>query len=117
MNISSCSGVFICHGGGTYSPSKVMLDIYSRTMSIENRDKVDVISVRPFGVKTPMMDMKKGVYMITPQDCVVSSLADLGVADVTWTGFKHKVQASFFEQFTEEQTLEIFDKLFTFKKS
>lgn len=70
-------------------------------MSIENRDKIDVLSVRPFGVKTPMMEMKKGKFMITPKDCVISSLADLGVADTTWTGFLHKVQASFFNNFTE----------------
>lgn len=48
-----------------------------------------------------MMEMKKGKFMITPKDCVISSLADLGVADTTWTGFLHKVQASFFNNFTE----------------
>lgn len=74
----------------------MMLDIYSRTMSIENRDKIDVLSVRPFGVQTPMMSMKKGKFMITPKDCVVSSLGDLGEVDATWTGFMHKIQGAYF---------------------
>lgn len=69
-------------------------------MSIENRDKIDILSVRPFGVRTPMMGMKKGPFMITPQDCVISSLADLGHFDTTWTGFRHKMQAAFFSRFS-----------------
>lgn len=97
LNITSCGGVFICHGIGTYPFSKVMLDIYTQTIAHENRDKIDVLSVRPFGVKTPMMGMKKGKQMITPKDCAISSLADLGKSDATWTGFKHKLQGSFFE--------------------
>lgn len=67
LNLSSCTGVFISQGNGTYTASKMMQDIYSRTLSIENRDKIDIISVRPFGVRTPMMGMKKGKFMISPK--------------------------------------------------
>lgn len=91
INLSSCGGVFICQGTASYSPSKVMMDIYSRTLSIENRDKIDIISVRPFGVSTPMLSMKKSKYIITPKDCAFSSLADVGSADESWSGFLHKV--------------------------
>lgn len=57
--------------------------------------------------------MKKGKFMITPQDCVISSLADLGHFDTTWTGFMHKVQATYFQRMSEEKRLEIYDKLFS----
>jgi len=95
LNLSSCNGVFIIHGNGTYSPSKMMQDIYSRTLAIENRDKIDILSVRPFGVRTPMLKMMKGKFIITPKDCVISTLADLGKYDTTWTGFKHKMQGAY----------------------
>jgi 17beta-estradiol 17-dehydrogenase / very-long-chain 3-oxoacyl-CoA reductase len=100
LNLSSGLGYFISHGNGTYTSSKIMQDIYSRTLSQENKDKIDIISVRPFGVRTSMMSMMKGKFMISPRTCVLSSLADLGTADYTWSGFMHKVQASFFETMT-----------------
>ena len=34
LNLSSCTGVFVSQGNGSYSSSKMMTDIYSRTMSI-----------------------------------------------------------------------------------
>lgn len=86
----------LSQGNGLYSASKKIIDIYSRTMAIENRDKIDILSVRPFGVRTPMMSNSKGKFMITAKDCVVSSLADLGKTDTTWTGFMHKVQGAYF---------------------
>ncbi len=70
-------------------------------MTVENKDKIDVLTIRPFGVKTPMMSMKKSKFMITPKDCVLSSLADLGKSETTWTGFLHKVQASYFVDVSE----------------
>lgn len=101
LNVASGAGVYVSQGNGTYSTSKAIFDHYSRTMAIENRDKIDVLTVRPLGVRTPMMKMKKGPFMISPQDCVISSLADLGKVDTTFTGFMHKVQASFLEQMSE----------------
>lgn len=67
LNLSSCTGYYVCHGNGTYTSSKIMQDIYSRTLSIENRDRIDILSVRPFGVRTPMMGMTKGKFMISPK--------------------------------------------------
>lgn len=91
INMASCCGVYLSQGNATYTPSKVMLDIYSRTLTVENRDKLDIISIRPFGVSTPMLRMLKSKFIITPKDCVLSSLADLGNADTSWSGFMHKV--------------------------
>ena len=101
INLSSSFGHFISHGASTYTHSKVMVDHYSRTLAIENKDKLDIITVRPFGVRTSMMEMEKGPFMISPKDCVISSLADLGQSDTTWTGFMHKVQASYLAKMKE----------------
>lgn len=59
INTASCTGYYISHYVGAYSSSKLMTDIYSRTLSIENRDKIDVICSRPFGVSTGMLKMRK----------------------------------------------------------
>jgi short-subunit dehydrogenase len=81
LNLSSGLADFIAHGNGTYSASKVIQDIYSRTLAIENRDRIDVLSVKPFGVTSGMMSMSKGKFMISPKECVLSTLADLGTTD------------------------------------
>lgn len=100
VNISSCTGVYPSHGNGLYTVTKMMLDIYSRTMTQENKDKIDVLSARPFGVRTPMMDNLKGKLMITAEDCVTSILADLQET-TTWTGFLHKAIASNFDRLSD----------------
>ncbi len=56
--------------------TKKIFDIYTQYLQKQHHDKIDIISVRPFGVITPMMKMKKGEFMITPNDCVKSTIAD-----------------------------------------
>ena len=70
INLSSGTGVFYSPIIGAYSAGKHAVDIYSRTLSVENSDFIDVISVRPFGVITNMMHMRKQERMITPKQCV-----------------------------------------------
>lgn len=77
INISSVTGVYLSGFLGVYSSSKKALDVYSQILSLENKDKVDVLSLRPLGVATKMMKMKKGPFMITPRECVRASLNDL----------------------------------------
>ena len=101
INFSSCTGVFTSHLLGTYPASKQIVDIYSRTMSVECRDRIDVLCSRPFGVITPMTRMHRGPWMISPEECVLSTLADLGKADTTFSGYKHKLQGAFMELATE----------------
>lgn len=73
--------------------------------------------MRPFGVTTPMLSMQKSKYIITPKDCAFSSLADLGTTDESWSGFRHKVQASILERLTEEQVFQFYDKFFSYAKA
>lgn len=103
INLSSSTGVFVSPFLTIYSSTKHLIDIYTRTLAAENREKVDILSSRPFGVTTKMMKMGKGPLMITPEECVRSSLADLGKTDTSYTGFLHKLGATIFGQKTEKQ--------------
>ena len=99
---------------GVYSSTKRSIDVYSRILDLENRDKIDVLSVRPFGVTTFMMKMKKGPYMITPRVCAFSSLADLlAGSKVTFSGFKHKLSSVAFQHLTEDECFALYDFLWT----
>lgn len=97
------------HRVGTYSSIKYLVDIYSRTIAKENRDKIDVLSVRPFGVKTAMLKMKTNETFITPKKCAVGVLKDLGHEDCSFSGFSHKIMGAFFESLSEKERLEVYE--------
>jgi short-subunit dehydrogenase len=108
--MSSCTGVFLSPFLGIYSSVKHSLDCYSRTLYLENSDRVDVLSVRPFGVATKMMDMKKGAYMISPKQCVISTLADLLAGEsVTFTHLDHCLSGTVFTTLSEEEAFKMFE--------
>lgn len=88
-----------------------MADIYSRTLSAENKDKIDIISCCPFGVTTKMLNYKKGPIIISAEDCVRSTLGDLGKSDLSYTGLKHKIAATYFERIEEEDQQKIYGKI------
>lgn len=116
--MSSCTGVFLSPYLGVYSSAKHSLDRYSRTLGLENSDRVDVLSVRPFGVATKMMDMKKGAYMISPRQCVVSTLADLlAGASVTFTHLDHCLSGTVFATLTEEEGFKMFEAFWQASRS
>lgn len=103
INIASCSGVYLSPRVGVYSSVKRTLNNYSRILDLENNDKIDVLSVCPFGVTTAMMQMKKGPYMITPRQCAKSSIADLLAGEkLSFSGFKHKLSSVAFQKLSEE---------------
>lgn len=101
VNIASCTGVYLSPRVGVYSSTKRSVDIYSRILDLENKDKIDILSVRPFGVTTAMMQMKKGPYMLTPRQCAISSIADLLAGEKqTFSGLKHKMSSVAFQHLT-----------------
>lgn len=112
VNIASCTGVFLSPNVGVYSCTKRSLDRYSQALDQENSDRVDVLSVRPFGVTTKMMKMKKGPFMITPRQCATSTLADLlGGEKLSFGHFKHWLSSIAFQKLSEEEALKLYDFL------
>lgn len=65
INLSSCTGVFPSPRVGLYTFSKTYNDVFSRILTKQlHSHNIDVLTVRPFGVSTPMMGMKKGKLML-----------------------------------------------------
>lgn len=61
INLSSCTGVFPSPRVGLYTFTKTYNDVFSRIIEKEYKEyNTDVLTVRPFGVTTPMMGMRKG---------------------------------------------------------
>lgn len=77
VNMTSITALYFFPRLGVYSSVKKCLDITSRIVASENSDKIDVISVRPFGVSTRMSLMMKGAFVLTPRQCVLGVLSDL----------------------------------------
>ncbi len=60
------------------------------------------MTVMPFGVITPMMRMMKDPAMITPENCVKSTISDLlGGELYTHGGLTHKIFGNIFANLTE----------------
>lgn len=95
LNISSATGYRLAGRVGVYSAIKLTLDHYSRILSLENSDKIDVISLRALGVTTKMMKFKKGPFMVSPRAFARSSLVDLLAGETASFGHpRHKLMNS-----------------------
>ena len=104
INISSCTGKFICPILSTYPASKRMINVYSDYLRQENSDKIDVMTVWPFGVTTPMMRMTKNYATITPDVCARSIIADLLGGNLqTFGGLPHKFFGKIFDGLSEKE--------------
>ncbi len=117
INMSSSTGCYLSSFLGVYSSVKKSVDIYSRILSLDNSDKIDVISVRPFGVGTGMLRMKKGnvIFIVNPRECVSGVLADLlGGETTTWSHLSHKMGSSLvYASLNEEQAFVTYEKAWT----
>ena len=95
LNVTSATGYLLAGRVGVYSSVKLTLDYYSRILDLENRDKIDIVSLRALGVTTKMMKMKKGPFMVTPRDFAKSSLVDLIAGEKATFGHpRHKLMNS-----------------------
>ncbi|KAL4473214.1 hypothetical protein ABPG72_015595 [Tetrahymena utriculariae] len=92
INLSSITSLTPLAGFILYGASKLFNDYFSRALEEEYKGKLDVISVKPGWVATPMTDgMKKKQLEITPQQCVSSVLRQLGRVSVTAGHFQHEI--------------------------
>jgi len=102
INVSSMAGTKPIPYDTLYSATKALNDFFSRALSIEFRQKIDFISLRPFWVSTPMaFDRKPGFDTITPKECAEGCLKDLGNKNYTWGHFKHEAQGILFHWLPE----------------
>ena len=94
LNLSSMIGLFPGHHYNIYSASKAFSDMLSRCLAREYNN-VDIISVCPSEVSTPMTGNKPtDIWTIMPNDCVSWVLNDLGKGYIKTEGhWKHKAQS------------------------
>lgn len=86
----------------TYSASKAYVDFLSRALSYEYQEQIDIISLRPSEVSTPMTFNKKtDVMTILPEDCARGLLNDLGYERVTNGHWSHGLQSSLYHAVPE----------------
>lgn len=91
INLSSFGCTFPMVLSSVYSSSKIFNDYLSRAIEAENKEtNLDLLSVRPLYVATPMTGLKPtALTTITPAECVSGSLNSLGQDSITYGHWKH----------------------------
>lgn len=85
-----------------YSASKAFADFLSRALSYENSKYMDIISLRPSEVSTPMTFNKEvDIMTIKPEQCVKGLLADLGYDRCSNGHWSHKLQGRLYHMIPE----------------
>lgn len=83
-----------------YSASKAFDDFLSRSLSYEYPE-LDIISLRPSEVSTPMTCFKKDIFTITPERCAEGLLKDLTYQRTSNGPICHQLQANFYNAVPE----------------
>ncbi|KAL4476519.1 hypothetical protein ABPG74_010252 [Tetrahymena malaccensis] len=94
INLSSISCEFTVAGFAMYGASKSFNNYFSRSLSEEYKGKLDILSVKPSWVNTPMTNgYKDKLLEITPEQCVTIILKQLGRTNSTFGHYKHELSA------------------------
>jgi 17beta-estradiol 17-dehydrogenase / very-long-chain 3-oxoacyl-CoA reductase len=95
LNVSSFAGDFPFPMKAVYAATKAFDHFFS--IGLENEVKgsnVDFLSVKPLEVATPLTGTEPdGIFIITPEQCVISVVNDIGYESETYGHWAHKLQA------------------------
>ncbi len=94
VNLASLIGLYPAHHYNIYSASKAFADMLSRCL-VREYNNVDIISICPSEVSTPMTGNKPtDIWTITTKQCVTSALNDLARGYTRSEGhWRHKMQS------------------------
>lgn len=93
INLSSLMAESIAGHGNVYNATKRFNDYFSKGLAYEN-PCLDIISVRPSGVATPLSKFKEGQFgIVTAEQCAKSIIDDLGYETETNGHILHTIQA------------------------
>eukprot|EP00808_Paulinella_micropora_P026883 g15618.t1 len=100
LNVASVFGTVPIPSCSVYSGTKALVDYFTRAVAWEceyNDAPVDVLSLRPLGVSTPMIDSPPvdGIRFVHPDQCARGALADLGYENWTWGARGHQILGAF----------------------
>ena len=93
ISLSSLASIMEIHGSVGYCSSKLYDDFISRALSWENDKKIDILSVRPYFVSTPLTRNVSTVLHIDKNQCAKHSLRSLGYEKYTYGHWWHNLQA------------------------
>jgi len=94
IDLSSTASIHPLPFYSIYCATKNFNKFFTVALSEEykSRKKVDIMSVAPFFVTTPMTFGKKGILFITPEQCVEGCLKKLGYENCTNGHWWHSLQ-------------------------
>lgn len=96
LNVSSGAGIIPLAYYTTYSGTKALVDLFTRSLADEYPN-MDIMSLKPFDVSTKMMYYKApDIMTITIEECVRGTLNDLGHQDDSYGHWKHKLQGELY---------------------
>ena len=93
VNVSSILGGKATPYAAMYTATKAFDDFLSRCLSIEYRNKIDLLSFRPGSVTSQLtFGRKKDLFVtISPEECAEGCLKDLGKRTFSAGHFKHEL--------------------------
>jgi short-subunit dehydrogenase len=83
INISSTFIYIPMYSMALYCASKAYNDVFSRSLSTNHKDKLDIVSIRPAIVTTAASGFFKDFSSVSPELCARGSLKALGVTNVS----------------------------------
>ena len=93
INVASITALYPSYRSEVYSASKAYDDLFSRGLAETYRDSnLDVLSVCPCAVSTPLTRYTSQHHAITPEQCANGSLKWLGRSDQTSGHLIHNLQ-------------------------
>ena len=94
INLSSAASMFSYKGTAHYSATKTYDDFFSRALEPEVRHKVDVLTVRPFYVTTPMTKKTTSFMHSTAEQTAKEAINSLGNTDICYGPLMHRIQGA-----------------------
>ncbi len=92
--MSSAAGMIIYQGTAHYSATKTYDDVFSESINLEVKNNIDVLTVRPFYVSTPMTKNTTSATHATASQTAKEVVDSLGQVDICYGPFTHRINAA-----------------------
>lgn len=86
--------MIVYEGTAHYSATKTYDDVFSEAINMEVNSKVDVLTVRPFYVSTPMTRNTVSATHALASQTAKEAVDSLGRVDICYGPFTHRLNAA-----------------------
>lgn len=113
INMASAFSQFPSPNVGVYNATKQFVRIFTKTLYLENTDKIDILCVKPLGVLTGMMEFRRNILsMVAPIQVVKQSLYELGEVPTTFGAVEHKFLTTYLKSMNREELMNLYNMEF-----